>query len=30
LGQLTTARFDVALMDACGAFEIIENAFGQG
>lgn len=27
-GQLTDARFDVALVDASGAFEIIENAFG--
>ncbi|MDK3072172.1 YraN family protein [Sedimentitalea sp. JM2-8] len=30
LGQLTESRFDVALMDAAGAFEILENAFGQG
>lgn len=28
-GQLTNARFDVALVDAAGRFEIIENAFGQ-
>ncbi len=28
-GQLTPMRFDVALVDATGAFEIIENAFGQ-
>jgi len=28
-GQLTNVRFDVALVDASGAFEIIENAFGQ-
>lgn len=28
-GQLTNARFDVALVDASGRFEIIENAFGQ-
>ncbi len=28
-GQLTNARFDVALVDASGQFEIIENAFGQ-
>lgn len=27
-GQLTEVRFDVALVDATGAFEIIENAFG--
>lgn len=27
-GQLTNARFDVALVDASGNFEIIENAFG--
>lgn len=27
-GQLTDVRFDVALVDAAGAFEIIENAFG--
>lgn len=27
-GQLTNVRFDVALVDATGAFEIIENAFG--
>jgi len=28
-GQLTNVRFDVALVDHSGAFEIIENAFGQ-
>lgn len=27
-GQLTPARFDVALVDDSGRFEIIENAFG--
>ncbi|MFC3118369.1 hypothetical protein ACFOHS_09490 [Jhaorihella thermophila] len=27
-GQLTNVRFDVALVDRSGAFEIIENAFG--
>ncbi|MDX2482380.1 MAG: YraN family protein [Pseudodonghicola sp.] len=27
-GQLTRARFDVALVDQRGAFEIVENAFG--
>ena len=27
-GLLTNMRFDVALVDATGAFEIIENAFG--
>lgn len=27
-GLLTDVRFDVALVDATGAFEIIENAFG--
>lgn len=27
-GQMTDVRFDVALVDAAGAFEIIENAFG--
>jgi putative endonuclease len=26
-GQLTPARFDVALVDACGSVEILENAF---
>ena len=26
-GQLTEARFDVALVDGRGAFEIVENAF---
>lgn len=30
MGQLTPMRFDVALVDASGAFEIIENAFGHG
>lgn len=29
-GQLTNARFDVALVDHSGQFEIIENAFGHG
>ena len=29
-GQLTNVRFDVALVDHSGAFEIIENAFGHG
>lgn len=28
-GQLTNVRFDVALVNDAGAFEIIENAFGQ-
>jgi len=28
-GQLTNVRFDVALVDHAGAFEIIENAFGH-
>ncbi|WP_254430549.1 MULTISPECIES: YraN family protein [unclassified Ruegeria] len=28
-GQLTNARFDAALVDASGAVQIIENAFGQ-
>ncbi|GGH35653.1 putative endonuclease [Cribrihabitans marinus] len=27
-GQLTEMRFDVALVDATGAFRIVENAFG--
>lgn len=27
-GQDTESRFDVALVDQCGATEIIENAFG--
>ena len=27
-GQLTNVRFDVALVDASGAVQIIENAFG--
>ncbi|KAE9628250.1 YraN family protein [Parasedimentitalea maritima] len=29
-GQLTEARFDVALVGGSGEIEIIENAFGQG
>jgi putative endonuclease len=29
-GQLTNVRFDVALVDQAGKFEIIENAFGHG
>ncbi|MEX0318818.1 MAG: YraN family protein [Ruegeria sp.] len=29
-GSLTNARFDVALVDASGAFQIVENAFGHG
>ena len=29
-GQLTNARFDVALVDGSGAVQIIENAFDQG
>lgn len=28
-GQLTNSRFDAALVDASGAVQIIENAFGQ-
>ncbi|WP_420585128.1 YraN family protein [Ruegeria sp.] len=28
-GQLTNTRFDAALVDASGAVQIIENAFGQ-
>lgn len=28
-GQLTNVRFDVALVDDAGKFEIIENAFGH-
>ncbi|WP_424832426.1 YraN family protein [Ruegeria sp.] len=28
-GQLTNVRFDAALVDATGAVQIIENAFGQ-
>ena len=28
-GQLTNVRFDVALVDHTGQFEIIENAFGH-
>lgn len=27
-GQLTEARFDVALVDGLGAYRIVENAFG--
>lgn len=27
-GQLTPARFDVALVDGRGAYQIVENAFG--
>nr|WP_245514058.1 YraN family protein [Antarcticimicrobium luteum] len=27
-GQLTEARFDVALVDGRGAYQIVENAFG--
>lgn len=27
-GQLTDVRFDVALMDETGQYEIVENAFG--
>lgn len=29
MGQLTPARFDVALVDGSGAIHIIENAFGH-
>ncbi len=29
-GQLTNVRFDAALVDATGAVQIIENAFGHG
>lgn len=29
-GQLTNSRFDVALIDAFGACQIVENAFGHG
>ena len=29
-GQLTDIRFDAALVDATGAIEIRQNAFGQG
>lgn len=29
-GQLTSVRFDVALVDGTGRLEIIENAFGHG
>ena len=29
LGQLTPARFDVALLDRAGRVEVIENALGQ-
>ena len=28
-GQLTESRFDVALVDNAGRFQIIENAFGE-
>jgi putative endonuclease len=28
-GQLTNVRFDAALVDATGAVQIIENAFGE-
>lgn len=28
-GQLTNMRFDVALVDGCGAMRIVENAFGE-
>ncbi|MDJ0825583.1 MAG: YraN family protein [Rhodobacter sp.] len=28
-GQATEARFDAALVDATGAVQIVENAFGQ-
>lgn len=28
-GLMTNIRFDVALVNAAGAFEIIENAFGE-
>ena len=28
-GQLTNVRFDAALVDASGAVQIVENAFGQ-
>ncbi len=30
LGPLTNMRFDVALVDACGAVRILENAFDGG
>lgn len=30
MGQLTNVRFDVALVDASGRPEIIENAYGLG
>lgn len=30
LGSLTDVRFDVALVDATGDMQIIENAFGHG
>jgi putative endonuclease len=30
MGQLTNVRFDVALVDASGRHEIIENAYGLG
>ena len=29
MGQLTDARFDVALVDATGCVDVIENAFGH-
>ncbi|NDW45150.1 YraN family protein [Ruegeria sp. PrR005] len=29
LGQLTPVRFDVALVDSMGRFQILENAFGH-
>ena len=29
-GSLTDMRFDVALVDGSGAYQILENAFGQG
>lgn len=28
-GPLTNMRFDVALVDGCGALRIVENAFGE-
>lgn len=30
LGQLTATRFDMALVDAVGRLQILENAFGHG
>ena len=30
LGQLTNVRFDVALVDGQGQYEILENAYGLG